>query len=57
MTARTVNSVQTLYFIRCFACTSVCTSGAKQKVVQPLEQLASWFTHRSTERGEPLLFF
>jgi ferredoxin len=43
--------------IRCFACTSVCTSGAKQKVVQPLEQLASWFTHRSKERGEPLLFF
>ena len=43
--------------IRCFACTSVCASGAKQKVVQPLEQLASWFIHRSTERGEPLLFF
>jgi ferredoxin len=43
--------------IRCFACTSVCASGAKQKVVQPLEQLAAWFRHRSTERGEPLLFF
>jgi ferredoxin len=43
--------------IRCFACTSVCLPGAKQKVVQPVEQLASWFTHRSTERGEPLLFF
>jgi ferredoxin len=43
--------------IRCFACTLVCASGAKQKVVQPLEQLATWFTHRSTERGEPLLFF
>jgi ferredoxin len=43
--------------IRCFACTAVCLPGAKQKVVQPLEQLAKWFTHRSTERGEPLLFF
>jgi ferredoxin/flavodoxin len=43
--------------IRCFACTAVCLPGAKQKVVQPLEQLATWFTHRSTERGEPLLFF
>lgn len=43
--------------IRCFACTSVCASGAKTKIVQPVEQLASWFTHRSTERGEPLLFF
>ncbi len=43
--------------IRCFACTAVCLPEAKQKVVQPLEQLATWFTHRSTERGEPLLFF
>jgi ferredoxin len=43
--------------IRCFACTAVCLPGAKQKVVQPLEQPAKWFTHRSTERGEPLLFF
>ena len=43
--------------IRCFACTAVCLPEAKQKVVQPLEQLAKWFTHRSTERGEPLLFF
>jgi ferredoxin len=43
--------------IRCFACTSVCTSGAKTKIVQPAEQLAAWFRHRSTERGEPLLFF
>jgi ferredoxin len=43
--------------IRCFACTSVCPSGAKTKVVQPVEQLAVWFRHRSTERGEPLLFF
>jgi ferredoxin len=43
--------------IRCFACTSVCTSEAKTKIVQPVEQLATWFTHRSTERGEPLLFF
>ena len=43
--------------IRCFACTSVCTSGAKAKIVQPVEQLAAWFRHRSTERGEPLLFF
>jgi ferredoxin len=43
--------------IRCFACTSVCPSGAKVKFVQPLEQLAAWFRHRSTERGEPLLFF
>jgi ferredoxin len=43
--------------IRCFACTSVCSSGAKVKVVQPVEQLAAWFRHRSTERGEPLLFF
>jgi ferredoxin len=43
--------------IRCFACTSVCASGAKTKIVQPAEQLATWFTHRSTERGEPLLFF
>jgi len=43
--------------IRCFACTYVCPSGAKEKVVHPEEQLASWFRHRSTERGEPLLFF
>jgi ferredoxin len=43
--------------IRCFACTAVCLQGAKQKVVEPLAQLATWFTHRSTERGEPLLFF
>jgi ferredoxin len=43
--------------IRCFACTSVCASGSKKKIVQPGEQLAAWFTHRSTERGEPLLFF
>jgi ferredoxin len=43
--------------VRCFACTSVCTSGAKTKIVQPVEQLATWFTRRSTERGEPLLFF
>ena len=43
--------------IRCFACTSVCTPGAKMKVVQPMEQLAAWFRHRSAERGEPLLFF
>ena len=43
--------------IRCFACTAACLPGAKQKVVEPLEQLATWFTHRSTERGEPLLFF
>jgi ferredoxin len=43
--------------IRCFACTSVCASGAKTKIVQPAEKLATWFTHRSTERGEPLLFF
>jgi ferredoxin len=41
--------------IRCFACTSVCAPGVK--VVQPAEQLAAWFRHRSTERGEPLLFF
>ena len=43
--------------IRCFACTSVCPTGAKTKVVQPGEQLATWFRHRTTERGEPLLFF
>jgi ferredoxin len=43
--------------IRCFACTSVCPSGAYAKIVQPGEQLAAWFRHRSTERGEPLLFF
>ncbi|MGC9334602.1 MAG: 4Fe-4S binding protein [Anaerolineae bacterium] len=43
--------------IRCFACTSVCAPGAKTKIVQPVEELALWFTHRSTERGEPLLFF
>jgi ferredoxin len=43
--------------IRCFACTSVCAPGAKMKVVQPMEQLAAWFRHRSAERGEPLLFF
>jgi ferredoxin len=42
--------------IRCFACTSVCSSGAKTKIVQPAEQLAAWFRYRSTERGEPLLF-
>jgi len=43
--------------IRCFACTAVCPSGVKEKVVHPAEQLASWFRHRSTERGEPLLFY
>ena len=43
--------------IRCFACTSVCAPGAKTKVVQPVAPLAAWFKHRSTERGEPLLFF
>jgi ferredoxin len=43
--------------IRCFACADVCDSGVKGKVVQPKEQLASWFRHRSKERGEPLLFF
>jgi ferredoxin len=43
--------------IRCFACTAVCAPGAKTKVVQPMAPLAAWFRHRSTERGEPLLFF
>ena len=43
--------------IRCFACTSVCAPGAKTKAVQPVPPLAAWFRHRSTERGEPLLFF
>ena len=43
--------------IRCFACTDVCDSGVKEKVVQPKEQLASWFRHRAAERGEPLLYF
>jgi ferredoxin len=43
--------------IRCFACTGVCPSGVKAKVVHPEEQLASWFRHRATERGEPLLFY
>ena len=43
--------------IRCFACTQVCPSGTKTKVVQPAEQLASWFRHRPTEGGDPLLFF
>jgi len=43
--------------IRCFACTYVCPSGVKEKVVHPEEQLASWFRHRTTERGEPLLFY
>ena len=42
--------------IRCFACTDVCDSGVKEKVVHPKEHLASWFRHRATERGEPLLF-
>jgi ferredoxin len=42
--------------IRCFACTTVCASGAKEKVVQPDEELAAWFTHRVSERGQPLLF-
>jgi ferredoxin len=42
--------------IRCFACTDVCDSGVKEKVVRPKEQLASWFRHRATERGEPLLY-
>jgi ferredoxin len=42
--------------IRCFACTAVCPTGAKQKLVQPDEELAAWFTHRATERGQPLLF-
>jgi ferredoxin len=43
--------------IRCFACTGVCPSGVKEKVVHPEDQLASWFRHRTAERGEPLLFF
>jgi ferredoxin len=43
--------------IRCFACTSVCPSGTKAKIVQPAEQLAAWFRHRTAERGKPLLFF
>jgi ferredoxin len=43
--------------IRCFACTSVCPTEAKTKIVQPVEHLATWFKHRSAERGEPLLFF
>ena len=43
--------------IRCFACTYACPSGVKEKVVNPEEQLASWFRHRATERGEPLLFY
>jgi ferredoxin len=43
--------------IRCFACTYVCPSGVKEKVVHPAELLASWFRHRITERGEPLLFY
>jgi ferredoxin len=42
--------------IRCFACTSVCPAGVKKKVVHPAENLAAWFTHRASERGEPLLF-
>jgi len=42
--------------IRCFACTDVCNFGVKEKEVHPKEQLASWFRHRSTERGEPLMF-
>jgi ferredoxin len=42
--------------IRCFACTDICDSGVKEKVVQPKEELASWFRHRASERGEPLLF-
>jgi ferredoxin len=42
--------------IRCFACTDVCPSGVKVKVVQPEQPLATWFRHRTTERGEPLLF-
>lgn len=74
MTAKTVNSVQCLYFspavlidpgsyriedetcIRCFACTDVCDSGVKEKVVRPKEKLADWFRHRATEQGEPPLF-
>jgi ferredoxin len=42
--------------IRCFACTDVCDSGVKEKVVHPKEELASWFRHRASERGEPLLY-
>jgi ferredoxin len=42
--------------IRCFACTDVCDSGEKEKVVHPKEELAAWFRHRATERGEPLLY-
>jgi ferredoxin len=42
--------------IRCFACTSVCPTTAKEKVVNPPPHLAAWFTHRSGERSEPLLF-
>ena len=43
--------------IRCFACTDVCPAGVKEKVVQLEDPLASWFRHRATERGEPLLFY
>lgn len=43
--------------IRCFACTGVCPAGVKEKVVHPDAHLASWFKHRTTERGEPLLFY
>jgi ferredoxin len=43
--------------IRCFACTYVCPFGVKAKVVHPEEPLASFFRHRISERGEPLLFY
>jgi len=42
--------------IRCFACTALCPTGVKKKVVYPDPDLAAWFTHRASERGEPLLF-
>ena len=42
--------------IRCFACTTVCPTGVKQKVVHPHEDVSAWFTHRASERGQPLLF-
>lgn len=43
--------------IRCFACTGNCPSRAREKIVDPAEELAAWFRHRATERGEPLLYF
>jgi len=42
--------------IRCFACTYVCPSGTKQKVVEPDPELWAWFLKQGSVRAEPQIF-